>query len=136
MSDDVQPIIDVDSDPILTALVAMAQESELSMGITLNVRGLLASGQLIGRDTWVRRFGELASHTPAGASLAGGIESALLQADLEREEDVQYGYLHLEGRVWTSEVPIPPHDAAILGLWRFRLSEISGWSLGSLGPPA
>ncbi len=140
MTDAEQPVFDVGGDPWLEAFAEQAEESGLRLGITLCVRGTVISGLVVGRDTWLEEFARLGEEAPGefAGVFTSTIQRALQEAALEQRESAQesrrYHYLHLrDANILQGDTPIP-HSGYLL--WRGRIAEVSGWSLGTFEPPS
>ncbi len=135
MEDNVQSVEETGGDMLLRLFAKMAQETKIEMGITLTVRGLVVSGLLVGRDRWLDHFTELISQAGEVASGIGtGLQEAYRQSDLQRSsgDDVEYGYLHLlNAKYFLGGQETVPGSGSVI--WRGRISEVSGWSIGSVG---
>ncbi len=127
-----QQVIDADIDPVLETLVSLAQEQGYSLGLVLNVRGLVITGTLVGRDAWFDLLHEAASTAGAGGEALGrGLRDGM-RGDDEPEDQtaVRYGYIHLkDARVVSHDGHLPGRDGL---LWRGRLGSVDAWSLGTL----
>lgn len=123
-----------DKDWFLQNLVELTNGS-LSIGITLNVSGTLISGNLIGGKEYFNLFGE---------NFASGFDDkfakdikdkysqfgAIYDVD-DSKEQPKPSYIHLKDAkfygVGIGGNPIPTNQGI---LWRGRISEVSGFSLG------
>jgi hypothetical protein len=119
-------------DAFLTSLVDMANEGTASMGLTLFVSGTIISGTLIGAKQFFNELADLivaseltpsAGDSPFSASLrelGGDIENSAKASALVPH------YIHLKDArvVNLSELNSPST------LWRGRLAQIDGFSLG------
>lgn len=124
------------ADFLLRLFVQVAQESAgYEIGITLTVRGVVMTGVLVGRDVWAE---ELAVLTGAGSvpqttgSVVGEIVQRAVQVPKQASDgEGRYGYIHLrDARIMAGPASLPTTGGM---LWRGRLSEVSGWSIGTLG---
>jgi hypothetical protein len=136
-----------DSDPwsepdyALQALVGIANNASVEVGIRLTLPGQIVSGTLI---SVVQHFELLAKNLLDGlesdagnaARYLGGSYAALAedfrdQIEAERSQadspPVSPGYIHLKD-AWLYSAGSSPLE---IGLWRGRLSQIVGWSLGN-----
>ncbi|WP_372736260.1 hypothetical protein [Nocardioides sp.] len=127
MSDDeFRPI---PADGLLMALAEVARTQEgFELGITVNVPGATVTGIMIGPRPWLRI---LAVSGEGGtnqflSSVAGALDSMLDSAG----EDVTAQCLHLRQAQYVSGGTFTPTNAALL--WRGRISEVAGFSIGSL----
>ncbi|WP_432491398.1 hypothetical protein [Kineococcus auxinigenes] len=126
---DVQEILDIGGDAVLERLAAMADHG-MVLDITLFAGGQVVSGTLIGRDRWLQQFSERAARGGAGGRQVAEDVQRLLQALESRRpagEPPHRDFLHLAG----AQIDGTQRIAEGL-LWRGRISEVAGWSLGSL----
>ncbi|MBF9131691.1 hypothetical protein I0C86_22375 [Plantactinospora sp. S1510] len=126
-------------DLALQILARIAQEDKVSIGVTLNVSGGIVTGTVIGRDRWFRELGdfvEASTDTPEARSLAdylGELMSGIAKPDDDDDQVVatlRYGYIHLVNARYVSGSRVMPSQGSTL--WRGRLSEIAGFSIGIL----
>jgi hypothetical protein len=118
-------------DPILRAIVGWTtQDESLEMGLTLHVAGVVVSGILVSA---ARFFDALAEWLKSEGAEGWAESFAGPMAEMFREPDpnaAEVSFVHLlNARVFTSGTDKPLPEA----LWRGRLSEVSGWSVGLLG---
>lgn len=136
-------------DWLLIELVSLVNTARgLKFGITLNVRGATISGLIIGGEEYFEKFSEMFGKGWEGSDkpeLASTIKEwfsrykDIYSKEQERErETIAYPphFIHIENAKIFSpgQRPIPSHDG---NLWRGRISEVSGFSLGALSiePP-
>lgn len=124
----VEVAFDDTGDFLLEVLARLAQESGIGLGITLNVGGILVAGTIVGRDKW---FDELAT-TAAEADADIGEFMRMIRDSITRprvgddEAETRYTFLHLrDATVEMGGVVAMPQS-----LWRVRIAEVSGWTLG------
>lgn len=129
-------VSDADFDPIpadglLVALAEVARHKDgFELGITVNVPGGTVTGIMIGPRAWLRILGA-SGEGPAHEflrSLAGGMNEILENAGAE----VTTQFLHLRDAQYVSGGRFTPTNAGLL--WRGRLGEITGFSIGTLTP--
>jgi hypothetical protein len=133
-------------DPMLLAYVR-AVELGAELGLTITVPGATISGILISRRAFrVAHSAELAEGA-RGADLhrlARGVEETLagelaladaLAPDTNDLDEVpeDLTYLHLRAARFLSGGALVPSVGRPGALWRGRLEDVTGWSLGSLG---
>lgn len=127
-------------DWLLRMLVRLIERhDENSMGVTLNVAGAAITGTLVSRSRWLK---ELAKEGGTLATLVEGVQEALAafekpeQDQSEQDDDSDsgtvYNYLHLLDAhiISGGQATIPTGDGMH---WRGRLSEVAGFSVGSIG---
>ncbi len=130
-------------DPALEVLVEVINAlRETEIGITLHASGLIVSGMLIsGRRYFELLIESLESSSSEGVATFGQlftpfrdryIEDALAGESTEEEAHTTLrpvGFIHMRDAQTFS-----PTGHALPGtLWRARLTEITGWSIGSYG---
>lgn len=127
------------SDWLLRYLADQANQSDLQMGITLQVDGMLVSGTLVGGQAYFDAV------TKDISTALGGKEDSKALAELfERMNRVLHSganpdtpkptpaYIHLKGARFFQAAdakPIPGNQGI---WWRGRLSQISGFFFGNL----
>ena len=130
-----------DKDWFLEILCNMVNGNEMIIGLTLNVGGLLVSGELISGDKYFEGFSE--EFTNALSNLVptdDGIEDIKNQItklgdrykhDENDEQNKPTNFIHLRNAKFFNTVgsPVPSNRGV---WWRGRLSEVSGFMLGSL----
>ena len=102
----------------------------VTMGLTLFVRGTVVSGVLIGSDRWMELW-EQAVSVPDNEQVS--VFTRSLRTDLAgsgSDTPVHDGHVHLSDAVYVSAGKVL--RAGLKGLWRGRLSEVSGWGPGNL----
>jgi hypothetical protein len=124
------PIVDRSGDALLEVFAKLAFDHGIGINITVMAMGTVISGVLVGRDTW---FGELEQRSSQSSAFVRGIQEGV-RAALEKPDDDlaaqsvgYYSHLHL-----TDAVVHAGTQTYSLGLWRGRISHISGWTLGLL----
>ncbi|WP_196486469.1 gas vesicle accessory protein GvpU [Burkholderia cepacia] len=132
-------ITTAENDWFLQQLVTMVNGSSTSIGITLFVGGLLVSGVLIGGKQYFEDFAESFASGIANPDDAKWYKENLTQlSNVYLEPDGTYKksaepphYIHLkDARTFhPSGNPIPGNGGT---LWRGRIREVAGFTLGSL----
>jgi hypothetical protein len=137
-----------ESDYLLSFLVIWINKYGGEMSMTISLSGTVLSGQLISgkeyfkllsigvgtgiatgetgkerRDSFAAAFANATKWYPQ-------MDGTNAKAVEEAYPDERATYLHLKD-VYVVTGNIPPNDNSI---WRVRLSEIGGWSLGSIAP--
>jgi hypothetical protein len=125
------------SDWFLASLVNIANSGPIEFGITLQIGGLLVSGNLVNGARYFEGFAsEFAGGFP-DAEIAENIRKAIeshgvvYKPNDEDSKRSQPTFIHLrEARFFnTAGKPVPVNKGV---WWRGRLSEVSGFVLGSL----
>lgn len=126
-----------DKDWFLQMLVGMANDG-LGISITLNVGGLLVSGNLVSGKDYLIEFGEVLSKSldPENGENAKGIRESYqnMAEDVYGQDESKSAppvYLHMKNAKYfsISGDSLPSNDE--VSLWRGRISEVGGFSLGS-----
>lgn len=129
-------IID-DKDWFLQTLINMVKGGGFTFGITLNVGGFLVSGNLIGGKDYFESFGTDFAEGLASEGTADKIKESFASigypniSDKDENKVSSPGFIHLKDAKFfnTNGNPIPENKGV---LWRGRISEVSGFSLGLL----
>ena len=119
----------------------IVNSASLEMGITLQVGGMLVSGDLVAVNTYFDGIGEEFS---SSSTFVNDLEAAksikdsfstlgarLIQTDETEDEQLLPQFIHLKNARFfhTSGNPIPSNRGVF---WRGRICEVGGFSLGSL----
>lgn len=124
-----------DKDWFLQSLVSIVNSGGFSFGVTLNVGGFLVSGQLIGGKEYFEGFGGDFSGSFQDAETAESVKASFAQyGDIyssDKEPPPPPSYIHIKEAKFfnTNGNPIPGNRGV---WWRGRISQIDGFSLGSL----
>jgi hypothetical protein len=123
----------VERDWFLQRLIHLANEGGLGFTITLNVGGLVVTGDVIGGKQYFEEFGKLFSQgIPADrADVRASVENSYKQVGedvySQQSEWWQVGYIHLKNAsVWIGSHMTPPT------LWRARISSVDSFMVGRL----
>ena len=126
----------VPHDWFLQSLVNMANDG-FEIGVTLQVSGLLVSGVLVGGKAYFEGFAEDFSsglNDPVTAEAVRGSFAKYGEIYKKEGDDAPPPpqYIHLKNARFfnTSGNPIPGNKGV---WWRGRISEVAGFTLGSLG---
>ena len=132
-----------DADWFLQSLVRMANESSLEIGITLQVSGMLVSGNLVSGKQYFEGFAnDFASPFANDPETASAIKDSfgaygeIYGQPKEGEPDRPAPqFVHLKDARFfnTAGNPIPGNRGV---WWRGRICEVGGFSLGSLSANA
>ncbi len=134
-------ITGAENDWFLQSLVSMVNTSDLSIGITLFVGGVLVSGQLIGGRHYFEEFGQSFADALTGENddaktavknhFAVHSKIYLNEDGTYKEDTSAPHYIHLkDARTFhPGGTPIPEGTGV---LWRGRVREVSGFTLGAL----
>jgi hypothetical protein len=125
-----------DGDWFLQSLVETINGSEAELGITVQVGGLLVSGQLISGHRWFEAFAEQIASGVADAEGREDVRAAYASyADVYRGEHSDLDetplpqYIHLrDARYFGSDGAAVPSSQGVL--WRGRIACVAGFHLG------
>lgn len=126
-------------DPLLESLIGIIENAEergekpLDISITLNVGGMLISGDLISKDTYMKNFLFGAFHK--AVETIKQEDSSFKQEMEEIEKEVKekpHNFIHLKNSKFfvPGQLPIPTKQEG--ALWRGRSSCVDGFILGKL----
>ena len=124
-----------DKDWFLQSLVNIVNSGSFNFGVTLNVGGFLVSGQLVGGKEYFEGFGSDFAGAFCGGEIAETIKKTFAgHGDIyssDNETSPSPSYIHLKDAKFfnTNGNPIPGNRGV---WWRGRLSQVDGFSLGSL----
>ena len=124
-----------EADYFLDIIVSVVHTTDIEIGITLNVNGLVVSGQLISVEIYFRELSEgmnlATTNTEAGNAVINAFKEAfrsLSDQAISSGQDRSPDFIHLRNAIVYSsgntEMPIS------LPLWRGKLSSVDGFSLG------
>lgn len=132
-----------EADHFLRFLVTVMDNTDLEVGVTLNVGSVLVSGLLVGYDKYVE--GVVSQLRKAGGDKEANMfveeifrrYAEVYNSDVEGDDptpqpDMDTIYIHLaEARFFApGSAPLPVEGV----WWRGRLSEVQGFTLGTLAP--
>ena len=133
-------------DWFLQSLVNMVNKSPIDFGITLNVAGFLVSGSLISGAEYFKGFGsDFSSSFPADSEIVestrkiytdfGKMVYKTGEKEADKDDLALPSFIHLKNARFfsTSGNPVPTNRGV---WWRGRISEVSGFTLGTLGGPS
>ncbi|KAB8139224.1 gas vesicle protein GvpU [Gracilibacillus oryzae] len=118
------------SDDILAFFVKAANQNDLNLDITLNVKGAIVSGTTISAQEY---FSELSEVFEDGNDISKKISEQLMHASEGAESHVEEPahYIHLKHtKVFCGDSKSTPSKGKIL--WRGNLSDIDGFFLGKI----
>lgn len=132
------------ADWFLKTFVTMANESNISVGITLLVKGALVSGEIISGPKYFEELGKqfggaLGMNEDDGAALWRPLaESLYVKSEPYEEVDGNTqqnpSFIHLKSvKIFQAATCLPTSHEGVL--WRGRLAEVDGFILGQLGSP-
>lgn len=131
---DAQRVVETGTDFLIEVLAAVAQRGA-EVGVTLNVRGAVVTGVLIGRSAWLQEQVAMLSSAGSGAEVMGQSLNSLftsLYGDGQDGDDIRYAFIHLKEARYVFGEGFAPSVENSGFLWRGRISEVSAWSIGSL----
>lgn len=127
-----------DVDWFLQFLVKMANNAQMEIGITLQVSGMLVSGNLIGNKAYFDGFGTDFASPFSDPEVAASIKQSFSSCcDTSANDDNETGnrpppqFIHLKNARFfnTAGNPIPGNRGV---WWRGRICEVGGFMLGTL----
>ena len=130
-----------EEDWLLQEVVRLINHVEgMSIGITLSVSGGIVTGDLISLKEFFHEYAKLwrqgFQNIP---ELAETFEKQWREhgdktsRELKERNEVLFSYIHLKNARYFFGVTAVPNPGGML--WRGRISEVSGFSLGSFGAP-
>ncbi|WP_052177635.1 gas vesicle accessory protein GvpU [Methylotenera sp. G11] len=133
----IAPPLVAETDWFLQSLVSFANEASLEIGITLQVSGMLVSGNLVSHkqyfDGFATEFSSAFTNSEDAESIKTNISSYgdLYKSNDENKIQPPPQYIHLKNTRFfnTAGNPIPGNKGV---WWRGRICEVGGFSLGSL----
>ncbi|MEB3355301.1 MAG: gas vesicle accessory protein GvpU [Synechococcales bacterium] len=128
----------VGCDRLLQALVAIPEKTSIQLSLTLNVSGLIVSGQLISRQTYFKRLAHMIQDSDASDIVKDSLDEFIGQVGHEIEGDEIHSngvalptFIHLKNaQMYPSNGRGMPSNTD--ALWRGRISEVSGFSFGAI----
>jgi hypothetical protein len=123
-------------DPVLSVLTSTFAENGVEIGITINVKGTLVSGQLISKDQYFKCITQELSSVENGDLLAKNfslINELINERESELEKKPLPEFIHLKNARFFSGGNLVPSNQGVY--WRGRLTEIDGFNLGTLSSP-
>jgi len=122
-------------DFLLQHLVSIANSTGLSMGVTLTVGGEVISGQLVGGKEYFELLKEAFLTSTSNVKGVGEAFGEMLDQysqiySAPPEDGAQPSFIHLkQARVFSpGQTPMPSNGGL---LWRGRISNVAGFSIGS-----
>lgn len=117
-------------DNFLLNLVRGATVSNDRISLILNVKGLIVSGLLISGKSYFEKNGDEIAQAKAvySSEEAENIKKYFYDIAQEQLETIELNFIHLENTtIWSGS------QSFKVGLWRGKLEEVDGYSIGSLG---
>lgn len=122
-----------DRDERLLVLLLAAEQRDITVPVTLSVRGTVVNGMLASAQRWCQANLDAVDMSPpdsTGAGTVGEIMSRAFTAPVTSSGVEEIGYVHLvDASYWVSAssdaAPVPA------GAWRCPVNRVDGWSLGS-----
>jgi len=134
------PTPPTDRDGLLTAWVVIANKGTTETSVTLQVAGLIVTGDLIGVGTYYKALGEqFAAGTADGEAQQGwkatfdelAQSSTAVAASSAEDLSTLPQYIHLRNaRILRADGELIPHNSGVL--WRGRLTAVDAWWFGLL----
>ncbi|MGR4041523.1 gas vesicle accessory protein GvpU [Pseudomonas sp. 910_21] len=118
-------------DPFLATLVKSVHENSLSFGITLITQGGVISGQMISTKEYFEDFANsIADAWPGGPSEDVRSGFAAWSEFRKKDDDEHDEFIHLKNARYVYGNQLTPNGKIGI-LWRGKLSEVTGFSLGA-----
>lgn len=125
-------------DPRLEALVHIVNSVENGdVGVTLFVNGCIVTGMLIGARMYLKEYARQWRGAMSDPEIAEEVERIIIDQGEEsirkleaQESPPRNAFIHLRNARYITGHVIAPQEGGLL--WRGRLSEVSGWSLGAI----
>lgn len=123
----------VQPDCLLQSLVSMVNNSDLEIGITLLISGMLVSGSLVSLPKYFEGFAaDFSSPFANDPEFVKSMKASFANLREEKSEEAPPPqYIHLKNARFfnTAGSPIPANKGV---WWRGRIGEVGGFILGSL----
>jgi hypothetical protein len=134
---------DPNLDWLLAAVVDLVNKLPITIGVTLNVGGLVISGQMIGVEDYFEELAKLMATPKVNETLNQGLQQLFEQLSSARtllnekkkgdveEVQKQPTFIHLKDvkMLLSNRQAIPDNSGS---LWRGRLSQVDGFVFGTL----
>jgi hypothetical protein len=130
------------TDWFLQSLVMLVNKSDIQLGITLQVGGMLVSGSLVGGAAYFAGFADdISAPFAENPEVADAVKASYLEFSQIYRPDSTDGevpppmFIHLkDARIFgAAAIPIPMNRGV---WWRGRVSEVSAFVLGTLSSTA
>ena len=115
-------------DPILSLFARLVSDTDAEIHVTLAVGGGVVTGALISQMKWLRLSAETMNARVPGSGVIPDELGKMLVA--ETSDGTLHEYLHLKDARYISPTGVMPERPQML--WRGRISEVAGWSWGSI----
>ena len=133
----------LNQDPLLEALVALADRGTMEIGVTLTVGGVLVSGVVAGLRRYQRAVEEYLMAAPSQTPEAREVFVNALRNDRIDQEARELGELGDPKEIGETPhyqlillvdtyIHHAPGSSTFVGPWRGRLSAVDGWSYGHI----
>jgi hypothetical protein len=118
-----------DKDYVLKWLISSIEEIDLAFNITLNLKGAVISGEMIGEKEYAERLNQYFRDC---IGITDASEMNLNRFNTKRDLDsnpLSEEYIHLKNaKVFFSSIDTAPLEEGVL--WRGKLSSVDGYMLG------
>ncbi|MEL7074909.1 MAG: gas vesicle accessory protein GvpU [Cyanobacteria bacterium J06629_2] len=128
-----------DFDIVLSVLISSFAEYGIGIGVTLNVKGLIISGELISREKYFKGIIQETERANGDSEMIKIVTDTFTTMDKiikdklsEKEKKPFPNYIHLKNARFFPGGNCTPNNKGVL--WRGRLSEVDGFSIGNLSP--
>ncbi|WP_416149438.1 gas vesicle accessory protein GvpU [Salipaludibacillus sp. HK11] len=118
-------------DPTIEYLVELCNTAGYTFSVTLSIKGSIVTGKIIGRKQYFEEMSHLFERDGLEVIAEGYKEfSKVFDAEEDLEEDMKTPYhIHLKDAKYVSSNGLFPQNGM---MWRGRIKEIDGFSLGNL----
>jgi hypothetical protein len=127
-------------DRLLALLVSCADEAGIEIGITLNVNGLMISGNIVSRTTFLEGTAQAIARGGSPSNTRSGLQDIFTNAAEESRHIIESSgvvgttplFIHLKNAIF---FPSKTSISSAQGYWwRGRLTSVDGFFLGALPP--
>ena len=131
--EDYNESVNAERDWLLEMIIKITESSNMELGITIHAHGFLVSGIIVNSEGYFDRLGQIFDKGLGGDKERVAVAFKGMGESIgkkSKDSDVR-NFLHLKDAKYfhSSGKPIPNSQTI---LWRGRINEISGFSLGTL----
>ena len=127
------------SDIVLSILIDSFAEHGVGIGVTLNVKGLIISGELTSREEYFKGIIQQTKNSNGDSEIVKAIADSFSTMDKtikeilsEKEQKPLPNFVHLKNARYFPGGNCTPSNKGVW--WRGRLSEVDGFHIGNLVP--
>lgn len=119
---------------MILAMLDKDSSNQGALSVTLQVGGVLVTGELISRGRWQDEFRAWLATIGGSSDVLTAVVDAVDQELAEQEQTGPMQFLHLRDAKFITNYAGSMDGIAPQGperpLWRTRIAEVQGWSLG------